>query len=298
MCSNNASCFTWSEVDTKKWVSEADPKESFLKPKLKQIDQERLDLARADTTTKVSVSITVYTDQTFRNSFSSSAALAAFVNLAIAETNQGYANSRVPIQMYLRCLLNTPSADASTSHAVLSNFATAAKNDFNTFRRASDVTVLLSNSYSDNCGVAYVDVLSFGLTLGTVAKGCATGYYTFAHEIAHMVGAQHNRETGAVNFPYPYGYGFLIRPPVNSGYRTILAYPAQGYNTRINYYSNPSVSFRGFPTGEAITNNAKVLIDRRFLMAGVGDESLSCTSSGQGKPIRPCGPSGQCPRIN
>jgi len=281
MCSNHASCFTWSEVNPKNWVSEGEPLESLFQEPLSKIDQERLDLGRLDTTTKVFVTVTVYTDQTFRNSFSSSAALVGFVNLVVAETNQGYLNSKVPIQMNLRCVLNTPSTDASDSPTVLANFLRASNRNFKTFRRASDVTVLLSNSYSDNCGIAYFNVLGNGQTLGTVSKGCATGYFSFAHEIGHMVGLHHNRETGAVNLPYPTGYGFLMRPPVKSGYRTILAYTAQGYSTRINYYSNPSVSYRNVPTGDAVTNNAKVLTERRFIMAGVGDESLQCTSTGK-----------------
>jgi len=281
ICSDHADCFTWSEIDTNNWVKEAEPKKPSFQPTLTQHDQALLDLGRADTTTKVNVSITVYTDQTFRKSFKSDAELAAFVNLAISETNQGYANSQVPINMYLKCLLNTPSADASSSDTILNNFLASAKNDFKTFRRAADVTVLLSNSYSDNCGVAYFDQLKSGQTLGTVSKGCATGYYSFGHEIGHMVGAHHNKETGARNPAYPAGYGFLMRPPVNSGYRTILGYPAQGYNTRINYYSNPKIGYNKIPTGEAGANNAGVLTERRFLMATVGDESLPCNPAGK-----------------
>jgi len=138
------------------------------------------------------------------------------------------------------------------------------------------VAILLSNSYSDYCGVASFDELVSRETFGTVAKGCATGYYSFGHEIGHIVGAQHNKETGANNPAYPNGYGFLMKPPVKSGYRTILSYLFIGYNTRINYYSNPAVSYKNIPTGETGANNAGVLTERRFLMAAVGDESLSC----------------------
>jgi len=67
-----------------------------------------------------------------------------------------------------------------------------------------------------------------------------------------------------------------MKPPAKSGYRTILSYLFIGYNTRINYYSNPAVSYKNIPTGETGTNNAGVLTERRFLMAAVGDESLSC----------------------
>jgi len=91
-----------------------------------------------------------------------------------------------------------------------------------------------------------------------------------------MVGALHNRESGSVNGKYPTGYGFLMRPPVESGYRTVLAYNAEGYTERVNYYSNPNVSFKGIPTGDADSNNAKLLTERRFLMANVGNESMAC----------------------
>ena len=48
-------------------------------------------------------------------------------------------------------------------------------------------------------------------------------YYSFGHEIGHMYGCFHNREEGKINEVYPTAYGFLMRPPVESGKRTILA---------------------------------------------------------------------------
>jgi len=38
----------------------------------------------------------------------------------------------------------------------------------------------------DSCGIAWFDVIASGQTLGVVQRSCATGYYSFAHEIAHM----------------------------------------------------------------------------------------------------------------
>ena len=38
-----------------------------------------------------------------------------------------------------------------------------------------------------------------------------------------MYGCHHNRETGATNPTYPAAFGFLMNPPVNSGFRTIMA---------------------------------------------------------------------------
>ena len=76
---------------------------------------------------------------------------------------------------------------------------------------------------ADVCGVGKVDSIQSGNTLAVVKKSCAVGYYSFGHEIGHMYGCLHNREEGKINYEYPEGYGFLMRPPVKSGFRTILA---------------------------------------------------------------------------
>merc|ERR1711922_82950 len=68
-----------------------------------------------------------------------------------------------------------------------------------------------------------------------------------------------------------------------TGARTIMAYSATGYETRVNYWSNPSVIFpiTQTPTGAAGSeNNAALLTLRRYTLAAVGDESsATCKSS-------------------
>ena len=84
------------------------------------------------------------------------------------------------------------------------------------------MALLMTNS-GDGCGVAYFDTIAQKINLGVVKRSCATGYFSFGHEIAHMYGATHNREAPATNPTYPTGFGYLMRPPVNSGKRTIMA---------------------------------------------------------------------------
>jgi hypothetical protein len=72
------------------------------------------------------------------------------------------------------------------------------------------------------CGVAYQDMISSGQTLGAVQRNCAVGYYSFGHEMGHSYGATHNREVSN-NPTYPTAYGYLMRPPTKSGYRTNMA---------------------------------------------------------------------------
>ena len=92
----------------------------------------------------------------------------------------------------------------------------------NNLRYSADIALLITEP-GDSCGIAYLNAISGGYTLGVVGRDCATGYYSTGHEIAHMYGCYHNRETSGQNPYYPNAHGFLIKPPLNSGYRTIMA---------------------------------------------------------------------------
>ena len=125
-----------------------------------------------------------------------------------------------------------------------------------------------------SCGAAYQASLSSGLTVSVASKSCALGYFTFGHELAHNFGCGHDLKT-YTNSLYPYGHGHHIQ----GGYRTILAYNSPGYKTRVNYYSNPSVTFPSTSTTTGISgiaDNAAVLRLNRFVMADIGDESIKC----------------------
>ena len=56
--------------------------------------------------------------------------------------------------------------------------------------------------------VFYCDNL--GNTIGTVRKGCALGYYSFGHEVAHGFGLAHDRRV-AYSSSTGYAYGFVFR---------------------------------------------------------------------------------------
>merc|ERR1711962_1958072 len=61
------------------------------------------------------------------------------------------------------------------------------------------------------------------------------------------------------------------------GYRSSMAYPKAGHRHRINYFSNPDVMYKGYPTGTEKNNCARVIKENRFGMAALGDESKTCT---------------------
>jgi hypothetical protein len=107
------------------------------------------------------------------------------------------------------------------------------------------------------------------------AWNCATGCYSFGHEIGHNLGMLHDRGTHNAclvsNF-YNYGY----RNPAGS-FHTVLAYgcrtdqcdnnQANGC-TRINRYSNPNFLYNGKALGSAGENNAQIVNNVRVEVAG------------------------------
>ncbi len=205
------------------------------------------------------------------SSYLGSTALNALINTAVAETNQGYANSqvnqRVTLAGTMQVTWNEAGFDWGTTLSNLKNGVAPFQNVAATRDavRADLVTLLVLDYYYTSCGIGYlmtypsIEFDDYAYTV--VAEDCATGYYSFAHEQGHNEGAHHDRATAggdAVIYPYAYGY-WMWSPTLNRYlYRTIMAYECPSGCTRINYWSNPNVSYNGLPTGVAagLTNAA------------------------------------------
>jgi hypothetical protein len=52
--------------------------------------------------------------------------MTAFINQAISESNTGYANSRVPITLSLRCIVDSSLVDKTSLATVLEDFRISA----------------------------------------------------------------------------------------------------------------------------------------------------------------------------
>jgi hypothetical protein len=79
---------------------------------------------------------------------------------------------------------------------------------------------------ADNSNLLSEQLVRDGSTFGIVIKDCAPNSFVFGHEASHLFGCDHNREeVNSTNpgAPLGYGFGYLMRPPVNSGYCTIVA---------------------------------------------------------------------------
>jgi|FrelakmetLWP11LW_1041352.scaffolds.fasta_scaffold611732_1 hypothetical protein len=56
--------------------------------------------------------------------------MTAFINQAVAETNQGYINSKVPITMTLRCIVDSAITSVTSFSAMIDTFTASASKTF------------------------------------------------------------------------------------------------------------------------------------------------------------------------
>ncbi len=182
------------------------------------------------------------------------------VQLGIAETNQGYANSGV-IQrvrlVYSGEVNYTEAATFNTDLTVLSTANDGVLDEVQTLRNTygADLVSLWRTSSDTVCGLGWVlnnvasspsSLSSYGFSV--VSEDCATGYYSFAHEMGHNMGADHGKDDNAPGGPYSYGSGYK-QTTAATKWRTIMAYDANCSCPRINYWSNPALQYNGLPAG-------------------------------------------------
>lgn len=124
-------------------------------------------------------------------------------------------------------------------------------------RYAADVCVLLVKYSGGICGEAYTIKAQRDEAFCVVNVLCATGYYSFIHEIGHLIGCRHNPENDWHDTPFEYGHGYIYP---DGRWRTIMAYDTYCDNcNRIPYWSNPHITYDGVPMGTTgVCNNAKV----------------------------------------
>ena len=113
----------------------------------------------------------------------------------IAETNQGYINSEIPVRVEKFCIEPASINDKSDAGDLLSAFKNM-KGTTAALRNSADAAALLCLE-TDSCGIAYFGPWAYnnGNTVSLAKKSCAVGYYSFGHEIGHNMGATHDPDT-------------------------------------------------------------------------------------------------------
>lgn len=186
---------------------------------------------------------------------------------AIAEANQAYTNSKMTTRLNLVHSVLTnyiESGDMGTDLSRLRSTTDGFMDELHALRNTyrADLVSLIANE-PQSCGIAYrMATLSSSFAssgFSVVHHSCATGYYSFAHEIGHNQGAHHDyaNATGSAIYPYAYGY----QDPLNR-LRTIMAYDCPGGCPRIQFFARGDNPVSGIPTGDASSAADAVAIDQ------------------------------------
>lgn len=126
-----------------------------------------------------------------------------------------FQNTGVPLRFKHHCTERSDVIE-SDSNSTLEAFKASKGGSLDILRHSADTAFLLTGHLDDGvCGRAFFDA-SDGSdpTLGIGIRDCALGYFSFAHEMAHILGARHNRENAPDT--HPYGHGFLVGPKVST----------------------------------------------------------------------------------
>jgi hypothetical protein len=134
----------------------------------------------------------------------------------------------------------------------------------------ADIVVLIINQ-DDWCGQAREIGANAAQAFVLVHWDCATGYYSFAHEVAHLTGARHDEETDGADTPYAYGHGFRHRAAAPNGWRTIMGYACRTgvqCNPRLQFWSSPLSTHNAVAMGVAAdADNRRVWNERAATLA-------------------------------
>jgi hypothetical protein len=191
----------------------------------------------------------VYSNQT---AAAAGSAIGAQIQQAVDTANTVYANSGITTRLRLvssQQVSYDESGDFPTDLNWLSSNAGVASLR-NTY--GADLVSMIVESMQ-YCGYGWIGPSSsYGFTV--VNRSCASGNYSFPHEIGHNFGARHDTYVDSSSSPYPYGHGYV---DCTESWRDVMAYPTQCGGTRIPYFSNPNMTYGtpADPLGTTSTSN-------------------------------------------
>lgn len=236
------------------------------------------------------------------------AAIRGKIDIALSDANRSYANSDISLELNIVHVLKVDYDDANKSLPDILGALVAktdgAMDNIHQLRDQyhADIVVLITGEPNpQSCGQAKTTLATESEAFAVIWQTCLTnGSYSFAHEIGHLMGAQHDPASDAQDQDarFTYGHGYQQ----GTDWRTVMAYDcprpvdppncgvcnSEGYCEpacyvptnpicpRLLYWSNPKVLYGGTPMGtEDVHDNASVLRASATRIAGFRTRTLT-----------------------
>lgn len=217
-------------------------------------------IPRADTEVTVDIGV-FYTTQALKSVGGLKAAKVEALSL-VDQTNSIYLGSGLNLKIALVHLdtIDLPeNSDLQIPLAEIQNGSDGIADQINSERltRGFDVAVLVQNAYNSiACGLAYqyADPQSsfsdYAFTV--IARDCFPSY-VLAHELGHIMGANHNEGRVQIDGAYNFSRGFVFTTAQGINLQTIMGTEAY---SRVPFFSSPNLKFENIAIGSEQANNA------------------------------------------
>jgi hypothetical protein len=182
------------------------------------------------------------------------ATLESLIVAAVEAANASYRQSAVNVSLSLVGLRVADVAEgpslADTLHALSCDPGCTATRD----SLGADIVLLVTENGEEGwCGYAYImDSSSTRFApyaYAVVRSNCLSGH-VLTHEIGHVQGVAHDRETGGNPGAFPYAHGYRRCVPDDSAFYDIMAYRCSNtHSTALTTFASPDIFYRGYPTG-------------------------------------------------
>lgn len=235
--------------------------------------------------------LVVYTTPV-RNVLGGTTQAEAFAQQAVNAANTAYLNSEITPRLRL---VGTMEAVNYTENGLSSALSwVRSDSDVAAARNAAnaDLVAILVENDPANCGVGLlmrtVRPSFAGAAFSATRRSCAVGNLTFAHELGHNQGCEHNPENGGspALASYPFAFGHYV----NNVFRTVMSYSNPcfaGNCPRVAHFSNPAVMVSGFPTGVLNERDNHQVINNTALTVSQFRNSAGCAAPGAFAQVSP-----------